>query len=148
MALTGELALVLAAVFSGAAIYVNFVEQPARLGLDDAPLVAEWQPSYKRGTVMQAPLALLAGLLGFLAAWQTGDWRFAAGAAFSLANWPFTFLAIKPVNARLMAQDPAVPSPEARQRVRKWGSLHAVRSLWGTAAVAAFLWALQGNRGS
>lgn len=52
--LTGLAALAITAFFTGAAAHVLFVEQPARLALDDRALLAEWQPSYKRGALMQA----------------------------------------------------------------------------------------------
>ena len=60
-------ALMLAALFSGAALYVSFVEHPARRLLDDAAALAEWQPSYKRGAAMQASLAVVAFLAGLIA---------------------------------------------------------------------------------
>ncbi|MGA2127400.1 MAG: DUF1772 domain-containing protein [Xanthobacteraceae bacterium] len=139
--LAGQLALIVAALFSGAALYVNVAEQPARLLLDDRALLAEWKPSYKRGFALQAPLALIGFLLGALAWWQTGHWQWLVGALLMVANWPYTLLVIMPTNNRLMALDPAKPDPSIRPLIETWGGLHAVRTALGLAAAASCLWA-------
>jgi len=140
--MVGQLALVTAALFAGAAIYVNVAEQRARLTLDDRALLTEWKPSYAYGAVMQASLAMISGLLGLLAWWLTKDWRWLTGAVLILANWPYTLLVIKPTNDRLNA----IPNDQAditsRALIQKWGGLHAMRSTLGTAAALAYLWAL------
>jgi uncharacterized membrane protein len=140
--IAGLLALTVAAIFFGAAFYVNFAEQPARLALDDRSLLIEWKPAYKRGFIMQAPLALVGFVLGILAWWQTGIVLWLVGALVLVANWPYTVFVIMPTNKTLMATDPAGAGPVSRALVRKWSALHAVRTALGLAATLIFIWAL------
>lgn len=139
--LAGQLALIVAALFTGAAIYINVVEQPARLGLDDQSLLRQWKPAYARGFRMQASLALAGGLLGLTAAYALRDWRWALGAVLLLCNWPFTLFAIMPTNHRLEAIAPEDANADSRALIVKWGGLHAVRSILGGVSTLAFLWA-------
>jgi len=141
----GCLALTAAALFTGAAFYINFAEQPARLVLDDKALLAQWKPAYNRGYAMQATLAIIGFILGAIAWWLTGRITFLAGAVLMLANWPWTMLAILPTNNALMATEPANANSETRALIVKWNSLHAVRTGLGGLAVAAFLVGLSSN---
>lgn len=138
----GHLALVAAAVFTGAATYINVAEQPARLRLDDRALLNQWQPSYNRGLSMQAPLAIVGFLLGMTAWWVTGNWRWVLGAILIVANWPYTLFGIMPTNKRLQAMRPETAGYESRSLIERWGGLHAGRSVLGALATLAFLWAL------
>ena len=138
----GLLALVTASIFFGAAIYISVAEQPARLGLDDGAALAQWRPAYRRGFAMQAPIAMVSALLGASAWWTTGDLLWVLGAVIMLANWPYTLLAIMPTNHQLEAT-PSGGDRDARERLIRWGHLHAVRSALGGAATVVYLVAAQ-----
>src|SRR5215472_812903 len=89
-------------LFAGAAAYVTLVEHPARMACGVDVALREWAPSYKRATVMQASLAVIASLAGG-AAWFLGlgnAWL--AGAILQALVIPFTLIVIFPTNDNLL----------------------------------------------
>lgn len=139
MILTGTLALVTSSIFTGAAFYINFAEQPARLLLDDKNLLKQWKPSYYKGFIMQASIAVISGVLGLLTMWQTNNWLWAVGSIFILANWPYTLLCIMPTNNKLNAIDDEQANSQSRTLIKRWGYLHTVRTVLGMAATLSFI---------
>lgn len=141
MLLPSSLALISAAMFTGAAFYVSVGEQPARLDLDDRSALLQWQPAYRRGYAMQGPLAAIAFALGAVAWWDIGGWQWLAGALVMLANWPYTLLIMAPLNKKLMAMGEADAGSASTDMIRRWGNLHAVRTVLGVIGTAFFFWA-------
>jgi hypothetical protein len=138
----GLLALVTASIFFGAAVYINIAEHPARLGLPDGAALAEWGPAYRRGFAMQAPIAVISALFGGAAWWTTSDLLWAVGAVVMIANWPYTLLAIMPTN-HLLEATASGGDRDTRERLVRWGHLHAVRSALSAVATLIYLVAAQ-----
>ena len=135
-----------AGVFFGAAVYVSLVEQPARISCGLPLAVTEWRPSYKRGTLMQAPLALIGSLSAFLAWWFTGNAPWLIGGLLLLSVVPFTLIVILPTNKRLESSELDLQSDEAGRLLRRWGRLHSCRSILGGLAFLVFLSTLAAKR--
>lgn len=139
------LAALSSALFAGAALYINVVEHPARMGLETRIAALQWAPSYGRATWLQAPLALVSFLCG-IALWLLGGgfaWLVAAILIGLVV--PFTFIVIMPTNHRLLTPGRDLSSEETRALLVRWGQLHAVRTALSLAATLLFLWLLGGD---
>jgi hypothetical protein len=133
------LAVLCAGLFAGAALYVSAVEHPARLSCGSRLALREFAPSYRLGTKLQASLAA-AGLLSAAARWyQTRHPLLLIGGLVLGAVIPFTLLVIFPTNHRLLAPTLVPDSPEAYGLLRRWGHLHAVRTVLGFVAFLILL---------
>ena len=137
------LAAFAATLFAGAALYINIAEHPARMRLDTHQAILQWTESYRRATLLQAPLALTSLLAGALA------WFCGAGTAWLWsalligAVVPFTFIVVMATNRQLL--DPQLrPEPAHVQALlRRWNRLHAVRTACSLTAALSYLWLLQ-----
>ncbi len=139
--IVGQLALVTAASFASASVYINAVEQPARLEIEPGALLAEWKVSYRRGTIMQVSLAVTAALLGLATYIIMHDWRWLFGALTFLLLLPYTFMVVMPINRRLTSISADAGHGSVRGDVRRWGFAHSGRTVLGTTAVLIYLWA-------
>jgi len=139
------LAVLCCTLFAGAAIYISLVEHPARMGCDTKTAATVWAPSYKRATVMQAPLAGLSFLAGI------GAWLFGGGILWLIGAVliglviPFTFIGVMPTNHQLLASGRDLSSTETRSLLDKWGRLHAVRSALSFLGAIVYLVSLFGG---
>jgi anthrone oxygenase-like protein len=139
LAATQFVATLCGAVFTGAAIYINLVEHPARMRCGTKIALTEWVPSYTRAAVMQASLAIVSFLAGLATWWLGGGVRWLVGAVLIGLVVPYTLLVVKPTNDRLLepTRDPA--SAETRALLERWGTLHGVRSGLSLAATLLYL---------
>jgi len=137
-----SIALLACALFTGAAIYITFVEHPARMQCGVEIAATEFAPSYRRATVLQATCAAV-GLMSSIAAWLAGAkfWWLIAGLLLGSVI-PFTLVVILPTNRRLL--DPTLDkrSPETERLLERWSRLHAVRSVLSGFALLIFLYLL------
>ena len=132
-------AVLACALFTGAAIYITFIEHPARMQCGVEIAATEFAPSYRRATVMQATCAAI-GLLSSVAAWLDGagfSWLVAGLLLGSVI--PFTLIAILPTNKRLLSPELDRRSDEAGHLLARWGRLHAVRTILSAMALLLFL---------
>jgi Domain of unknown function (DUF1772) len=139
------MAIFCAALFAGAALYINLAEHPARMRLDTHAAAIQWALSYERATRMQAPLALVS-FVGGAAAWLMGagaGWLVAAVLIGSVV--PFTLIVIMPTNHDLSAPSRDLGSAETRSLLESWGKLHAVRTALSLLASILYLLLLVGD---
>jgi Domain of unknown function (DUF1772) len=143
--LAAAAAMVSVTTFTAWALYITLVEHPARLESGAGPGRAQFRSSYRRAAPWQASFAVIACVAGGALALLTRRWTWLAGALAIGAVVPFTLLVITPTNHRLLGSD-KLGDAEVLQLLRRWGHLHALRTVLAALALLAFLFSL-GPRG-
>lgn len=134
-----SLATLSSGLFTGASLYINLVEHPARMQCGTALAVTEFAPSYKRAAVMQATLAAVGFVCAVLAWFFGSPLSWLIGGILLGSVIPFTLLVIFPTNKQLLDPKLDKSSAFAEQLLSRWGRLHAVRSVLSSASFVLFL---------
>lgn len=132
-----------AGVMAGSALYINLVEHPARMKIDDVKsLHKQWKEGFDVAKKLMIGISLVP-ICGGVAAYAIDrskgkPWLIAAG--LLACNVPYTLLVIMPRSITpihdyevVAKKDPAV----VKDTVEKWNTLHKVRTV---VDIAAFAW--------
>jgi hypothetical protein len=138
----GLLAFAAACAFVGAALYINIVEQPARLTLGPHSMVREWTLSNRRSFVLLSTFAVLSAVAAYIHYGLNGDVRWTIGGTVILSSWPYAYFVIVPVNIWLYVLPPDRARSTVRKLMRDWGLLEWGHTAIGLVACSIFAWAL------
>ena len=139
---TGLFAFAAAAAFVGASLYINLVEQPARLQLDARSMIQEWIRSNRRGFLLLSTFAVISAILGYAQFARSGDVRWLVGEAIILANLPYAYFVVVPMNVALWTLPPDAPESPVRDLLREWGLLEWGQTAIGLVSCGVLAWAL------
>jgi hypothetical protein len=132
------IALLCAALFAGASIHVSIVEHPARMSAGLGVALAQFRPGYRRAAVMQSVLAIV-GFAASLAAYASGrGWPALVGGLFLILVAPWTLIVLMPTNRQLLDVARAAETPGTESLLRRWGMLHAVRTVMSFVSLTIF----------
>jgi hypothetical protein len=134
------LAVLSGALFTGGALYVSVVEQPARMRLDPRAATEQFRSSYRLAAPWQAATAVICALSGLLASAAGSSRTWAVGGLLIGLAVPFTLLAILPTTRRLLDKD-GIDEGERRDLMRRWAGLHGIRSALGLVGLIALVFA-------
>ena len=129
-----------ACAFIGAALYINIVEQPARLGLEPRAIMREWLTSNRRGFILMTALAVISALAGYTHYLRSGDVRSLIGATIILVSWPYAYFVMTPVNILIHGLRRDAAGSPIRKLMRDWGLLEWGQTAIGLAAACMFGW--------
>ncbi len=126
-------------LFTGAAVYINLVEHPARMECGTELAAIVFAPSYGRAAVMQISLAVIS-FIGWVLTWlESARILWLIGGFIIISVIPFTLVAVMPINKKLLRSNLDMGAESTRELLFRWGRLHAVRSVLGALSLLIFL---------
>lgn len=126
-------------IIFGVALTASIVVHPILLSVKRKTAIEVFKPFFDRTHVIVLILSIGVSLLALLASILSGNWWWFGISLIMHLNGPYTIFMMMPLNHRLMADDVDSESEQTASDLRKWGSLHAVRTLMNGTVFTLFI---------
>ncbi|XP_065057920.1 uncharacterized protein LOC135685783 [Rhopilema esculentum] len=135
-------------LITGTAYYITMVEVPARLALDMPLAVKSWKPCFngaKNSQIFWSTFSMLGGFIVYYLEYGTPKecilWPIASAMVVSIV--PYTLIGMMPLNNQLVETQKCIEKGDRwiEGSLKKWGSLHAVRTVINLGAFGLMLYA-------
>ena len=115
--------------FFGAALYISVAQHPATLETGVEFGLRFFPKMYKKAAPLQIFLALSGFVAGIVAWYQTGIIFWLIGSLLLVSVIPITLVLIKPLNDLLLSNKSSIDLPRATDALKRWGSIHWLRTI-------------------
>lgn len=136
------IAVLASGIWTGAAIYIGFAEHPSTLKVGHTFATEYFRHMSKRTAPLMMFLSAVSGLTACGIWWISGSSAWLVGGLLQLSMFPLTGIFIVPTNIKLIRIDPRTEPEQTTALLRKWGSLHWMRTIVGSTSFPLFAWLL------
>lgn len=123
------LILFLTGAMFGTALTASIVVHPILTTVKRATAIEVFKPFFHKTHNVVLSLSIAISIIALIVSIMTGNWWWFIVSLLMHLNGPYTIFMMMPLNRRLMADDVDPESSETAADLKKWGSLHLVRTL-------------------
>ena len=123
----------------GIALAATVVVHPLLLQVKNTTAIEVFKPFFERTHKSVLILSIFVSLTALGASLVSGDWSWFIISLLMHLNGPYTIFAMMPLNNRLMTNGVDPDSEQTKLDLRRWGNLHAIRTILNGVVFILFL---------
>ena len=123
----------------GIALTSSIIVHPILKMISRTAAIEVFKPFFDKTHKVVLYMSIIVSLLALALSIATENWWWFGISLLMHLNGPYTIFTMMPLNRRLMEEDVDPNSDQTKNDLLKWGSLHAVRTVWNGLIFLAFI---------
>lgn len=123
----------------GVALTSSVIVHPILKMISRTAAIEVFKPFFDKTHKVVLYMSIVVSVLALIVSIITKNWWWFGISLLMHLNGPYTIFTMMPLNRRLMEDDVDPNSEQTKNDLLKWGSLHAVRTVWNGFIFLAFI---------